>query len=306
MLPEKILEHAPLVLTNAQREFFFEQGYLALPDFVPKAQLDELVEAQAELVEQSRSVTQSNEKYVLEDGHTAAQPRLHRIVSPQDHHPAFWSFMCDPLMTDLAADVVGPDVRFHHAKLNVKAGAGSRGFKWHQDIQAWPHTDYSPVTVGVYLQGCKEDQGPLAFVPGSHKGKLYSMYDDAGEFVVRIRDEEIGWLSDDMTDAPVGGPGTVLLLNCRTIHGSRTNRSTTPRPLLLSVYSSADSFAYTPSPITSPHMGDIVRGRPAQFASFDPRPCELPPDWRAGYKSAWVLQKGEEGRKQHASLVARM
>src|SRR3546814_3312171 len=94
-------------------------------------------------------------------------------------------------MTNLVAVVVCPDVKFHHAKLNVKSGHGSRGFKWHQDIQAWPHTDYSPVTVGVYIDGCSPDQGPLSLVPGSHQGPLYSMYDTNGNFVVRVaRSEE--------------------------------------------------------------------------------------------------------------------
>ncbi len=69
--------------------------------------------------------------------------------------------MCDPVMTDLAADVVGPDVKFHHAKLNVKSERGTRGFKWHQDIPAWPHTDYSPVSIGVYIEGCTPEQGPV-------------------------------------------------------------------------------------------------------------------------------------------------
>jgi hypothetical protein len=85
-----------------------------------------------------------------------------------------------------------------------------------------------------------------------------------------------------------------VLLNCRTIHGSLENRSDFARPLLLPVYSSADSFAYTASPIVSPHMGDIVRGRPARFASFDNRACELPPDFRAGYTPPWVAQEREE------------
>ena len=43
----------------------------------------------------------------------------------------------------------------------VKSGDGSRGFKWHQDIQGWPHTDYSPVTIGIYIDGCTPEQGPL-------------------------------------------------------------------------------------------------------------------------------------------------
>ena len=73
--------------------------------------------------------------------------------------------MTDPVMTDLAADVVGPDVKFHHAKLNVKSGKGTRGFKWHQDIPAWPHTDYSPVTIGVYIDGCDDGAGPAVRRP---------------------------------------------------------------------------------------------------------------------------------------------
>jgi len=180
----------------------------------------------------------------------------------------------------------------------VKSGQGSRGFKWHQDIQAWPHTDYSPVSIGVYIDGCAEDQGPLSFMRGTHKGPLYSMYDQDGHFVVRVRDEDMAGLADKIIDQATGGPGTTILLNCRTVHGSVPNRAARARPLLLPVYSSADSFAYTPSPITSPHQGDLVRGKRATVASFDPRPCELPPDWRGGYRTAWTYQKEEEGRTQ--------
>ena len=150
--------------------------------------------------------------------------------------------MCDPIMTDLAADVVGPDVKFHHAKLNVKSERGTRGFKWHQDIPAWPHTDYSPVTIGIYLTGCDAEQGPLTFLRGSHLGPLHSMYDDSGAFVVHVRDEVAASIPADMVATATGGPGTTILLNCRTIHGSVENRSDRARPLLLPVYSSADSF----------------------------------------------------------------
>ena len=132
-------------------------------------------------------------------------------------------------------------------------------------------------------------------VPGSHLGKLYSMYDESGSFAVRIAPEEAGWIEEDMVDAPVGPPGTTVLLGCRTIHGSLRNDSDRDRPLLLAVYSSADSFSYTPSPIPSPRLGEIVRGRPARFANFDVRPCELPPDWaREGYGGPWKRQRAAE------------
>jgi ectoine hydroxylase len=296
MLRDEILKHPACVLTETQRAAFFAKGYLTLPDYVPERWLARLRTALAELMMRSRNVTQSDDSFILEEGHSAARPRLHRVTSPQDQHPTFWEFMCDPVMTDLAADVVGPDVKFHHAKLNVKSERGTRGFKWHQDIPAWPHTDYSPVSIGVYIEGCTLEQGPLAFAPGTHEGPLYSMYDRAGNFVVRIRDEDLTWLTDDQVERAIGGPGTTVLLNCRTVHGSVENRSDRARPLLLPVYSSADSFPYTPSPIVSPHLGDIVRGKPARAASFDPRPCELPPDFRAGYHPPWNAQRDEEQR----------
>lgn len=288
MKPQDILAHRGNVLSDAQRREFFDKGFLVLPDYVPAAWLERLRAATAELLDRSRGIAQSDGVYVLEEGHSPQTPRLHRISSPQDQHPAFWEFMTDPVMTELAADVVGPDVKFHHAKLNVKSGKGSQGFGWHQDIPAWPHTDYSPVTIGIYVDGCTDQQGPLAVAEGSHRGPLFSMYDDAGNFVVRIRDSDLGWLTADRIRSITGGPGTTLLLNCRAVHGSKPNRADSARPLLLPVYSSADSFAYTPSPIPSPHQGDIVRGKPARFASFDTRPVEMPPDWRGGYKPVWA------------------
>jgi len=296
MLPQDVLKHPARVLTEAQRAQYFADGFLVLPQYVPAPWLRRLQGALAELMERSRAIARSDDIWILEEGHSATTPRLHRITSPQDQHPVFWEFFCDPVMTELAADVVGPDVKFHHAKLNVKSERGTRGFKWHQDIPAWPHTDYSPVSIGVYIDGCTAEQGPLSFARGSHQGPLFSQYDRNGNFVVHIHEEDLSWLSDDVIAQAVGGPGTTVLLNCRTVHGSLENRSDRPRPLLLPVYSSADSFAYTASPIVSPRMGDVVRGRAARRASFDPRPCELPPDFRAGYNPPWRAQQEEERR----------
>ncbi len=294
MKPQDVLAHPAAVLTEAQRHAFFDKGYVALPDYVPERWLVRLRAAMAELLDRSRGKTETDSIYVLEEGHSPSDPRLHRVSSPQDQHPTFWEFMTDPVMTDLAADVVGPDVKFHHAKLNVKSGKGSRGFSWHQDIPAWPHTDFSPVTIGIYIDGCTPEQGPLTVAEGSHQGPLFSMYDDDGNYVVKIRDNDLGWLTDDRIRRITGGPGTTLLLNCRAVHGSAPNKAEMARPLLLPVYSSADSFPYTPSPIPSPHQGDIVRGKPARFASFDTRPVEMPPDWRGGYKPVWMHKNKDE------------
>ena len=53
----------------------------------------------------------------------------------------FGGFTCD-VIVDLALDQVGPDVVFHHFKLNFKLLDGSDSVRCHQDIQFFPHTNY--------------------------------------------------------------------------------------------------------------------------------------------------------------------
>ncbi len=276
MHEEDILRNAPSVLTQAQRRQFFADGFLTLENYVDAGRLLKLNAALDEMIEASRSLAESNGAYVLEAGHSAASPRLHRISNPQDLHPAVWDFFLDPLLTDLAADVVGPDVKFHHAKLNLKAPKGVERFQWHQDIVGWPHTDFSPVTFGIYLNGCSSDQGPLSLLPGSHRGPLHDIFNEAGDLIQGAAESLKGREAEIV--APTGGSGTLLILNCRIIHGSGLNTSDRARPLLLPVYSSADSFPYTPSRLPTPRMGEIVRGQPARFASFDASRCPLAPN----------------------------
>ena len=294
MLMRDVLKHPARTMTPAQREQFVEDGACVLEGLIPEAWVARLRAATAEMIDLSRTVARNDDRFVLEDGHSAASPRLRRLNSPVAHHPAFWEFVAESASADVAADVCGPDVKFFQSKLNFKWPKGGQRFDWHQDIQGWPHTDYSPVTIGFYIEDCGPEQGPLLAIRGSHKGKLHSMYDQERNWVLRIPEEEMprGWREDTLT---LSGPaGSLVLLNCRVIHGSKTNRSERMRPLLLNVYSSADSFIYVANPIKSPQEGTIVRGRPARYSCHDPEGCELPPDWSKGYVGPWAYQNRDQ------------
>jgi hypothetical protein len=168
MTPEEIRSREPKVLTQAQRESYFENGYLLLERIVPEEWIERLRAVTDEMIERSRAVMESDAVWDLEKGHTAEAPRLRRLSSPNDQHPGYWEYASRSMVPDIVADLVGADVKFHHAKLNFKWARGGEEVKWHQDIQFWPHTNYSPVTVGTYLYDCGEDQGPLGVVAGSH------------------------------------------------------------------------------------------------------------------------------------------
>ncbi len=174
MIPEQVLSYAPRVLTQSQREHYFEHGYVGVESLVPADTLAEVQAVTNEFVELSRKETQSGEAFDIGPGHSAETPVLRRIKSPDERHATYWKFATG-LMADVAADLVGPNVVFHHSKLNFKWFDAGQRFDWHQDIPAWAHTDYSPVAVGVYLEDCGEAQGPLRAIRGSHLEPLHSI-----------------------------------------------------------------------------------------------------------------------------------
>ena len=304
MTPEQVLETPARVLSQEQREFYFENGYLLVEGIVPLDVVEQLRAVTTEWVERSRSIERSDAVFDLEPGHTPANPRLRRLSSPVQHDRRYWMFASESIVPDLIADLVGPDVKFHHSKLNFKWAEGGEEVKWHQDIQYWPHTNYSPLTIGTCLYDVGPDQGPLGVIPGSHRGDLFDEYNDKGQWVGCLSDRDLERVPLGAAQYLMGPAGSVTIHNCRTIHGSRPNLSDLGRPLLLNVYSAADAFAYTANPLPSRYEGTIVRGRPARYAHHDPRPCQVPPDWSGGYTSLFALQQEEDWDEGQLAAVA--
>jgi ectoine hydroxylase len=287
-----ILARPAQVLTPAQRDFYFANGYVKVDRFVADAWLRRLWQATDQMVEQGRAMMGRSDVFYFEKNSTPDNPRLQRLTTPDIRHPEYWSFARESNVPDAVADLVGPDVKFHHSKLNFKWALGGQSFDWHQDIVGWPHTNYTPVTVGIYLDDCAREQGPLAVVRGSHEGPLISEYNESGVWTNAIATRDYCWSEDDV-DYLTGPAGTAFFLNCRTIHGSARNDSSVCRRLLLYTYTAADAFAYTFNPHQTEHSGQIVRGRPALWAWHDPRPCLVPPDWSKGYEGPFRFQSAQ-------------
>ena len=188
---------------------------------------------------------------------------------PDRLHDTYWEFATGPI-ADVAADLVGPDVVFHHSKLNFKWDAGSDDVKWHQDIQFYPHTNYSPMTIGTYLADTGMDDGPLMVIPGSHDGPLFDQYDGEGHWIGCLSAEDSATVDVGRVEYLTGPAGSITAHNCRTVHGSPPTSRPSGRPLLLNAYASADAFSYTAHPQPTRNTGKVIRGQPARWAHHDP------------------------------------
>jgi ectoine hydroxylase len=294
MTPDAIRTHPPKVLTEAQREAYFETGFLCADGLIPDTWLRRLNALSDAFLDESRAHTASGEAFDLGPRHTADQPHVRRLRALVDRHPDFWRFASESVLADIAADLLGPDVKFHSSKLNYKWPGNGEVVQWHQDIPAWPHTNYALVTLGVYLTDCPAEQGPLTCLPGTQRGPIFVHRDDAGAWTGTVSDADMATVDQSAATDLVGRAGSVIAIDCRTLHASRANRTDRVRPVALFVYAAADAFAWMPAPTPTTHTGEIVRGAPATVAHLDPTPCPVPPDWsKSGYGSIFVAQNAE-------------
>src|SRR5712691_423610 len=107
-------------LTDEQIASYRRDGYLAVPRLIDRERVEALRRVTDAFVARSRSVTRSNEVFDLDPRHTAVTPVLRRIKNPADNDPLYaWAALESPIL-DVVSELIGPSIRFHHSKLNLK------------------------------------------------------------------------------------------------------------------------------------------------------------------------------------------
>lgn len=297
MRPSDVLSHPARVLTQQEREFFFDQGYVVKKEIISRDWIERLKDGVARLVDKARELTASDGVFDLEAGHSADNPRLRRIAFMEEMDEIFWDFAQNSNLPDLAADLMGPDVRFREAMLNIKWKGGGQAVKWHQDIPFYPMTNFSVAQFLVCLDDVGSEQGPLLVVPESHKGPLYDHYDDDDNWLGFIPDDRLDEAGLDRAVELTGPAGTVTVHHCRALHASRANLSDRSRPVLIIGYAAADNRPYVAPAYRSKFYDTVVRGREARTVHLVGGDMRLPPDWSGGYTSIFDHQgKVETGR----------
>ena len=81
MIADEILAQPARVLSQSDRERYFERGYLCVPDVIPASLMAELTAVTDEFVDASRAHSESGDVFDLAPEHTADSPRLRRVAS---------------------------------------------------------------------------------------------------------------------------------------------------------------------------------------------------------------------------------
>ena len=270
------------MLTQTQIDQFWSDGVLAVPNAVTPAQLDALNTEITGWVEESRAHSEPFGPPTLDDRprfdmgieHTADKPALRRVNNPSDISDTYMDVMRNASMTDMVNQLIGPNLKFHHCKINLKLPGSDTTVHYHQDFLFTPHTNDNVVTALLMLDDVTEENGCLRVVPGSHRGPMLSLYQD-GNFVGAVSGEEEERLLNE--SIPVTGKaGSVCLMHTRLAHGSAPNCSDRSRNLYICVYSAADAFPLARNPMENPNEGMILRGEATRTARLSEAMIELP------------------------------
>ena len=206
--------------------------------------------------------------------HSPETPALRRISSPIEVSDSYLAVTRDNAALDLTAEIFGPNIKLVATKVNLKLPGSGTAVKYHQDFPFEPHSNDNVMTVLIFLDDVTPDNGPLEVVPGSHRGKIHTLWHD-GVFTGAVDPE----MEEGLRDASVsctGKAGSACLMHSRLLHASLPNMTNAPRSLFIVTYVAEDAVPLSPNPIPHVYDGDIMRGRHTGRVRCTPYEMDLP------------------------------
>jgi ectoine hydroxylase-related dioxygenase (phytanoyl-CoA dioxygenase family) len=228
------------MLSQAELAAYRRDGFIVRPDVLTSNEVEALGRVTDEFVRNARTVAANDDIYDLEDSHSPDEPRVRRIKTPHLHDPEYARAARHPKIVEVLKDLWGT-VRFDTGKLNMKSAGCGAPVEWHQDWAFYPHTNDDLAAVGIMLDDCEIENGPMMVIPGSHLGPVYDHHGPDGRFCGAI-DPNASDLHFSRAVPCLGKAGSITVHHVRAVHGSATNFSGNERRLLLFQYRAADAW----------------------------------------------------------------
>ncbi len=218
--PEQL---TPEQLTPEQLAQFERDGYLFFPAlFTPQ-------EVKTLLDEVPRLYAQQRPENVREKGSSAVRTNFaaHMYSAP------FARLARHPRMIEPVMQLFDEELYMHQFKINGKMAFDGDVWQWHQDYGTWKNDDQMPearaMNIAIFLDEVNEFNGPLMFIPGSHKLGVVDAKHDLATTSYPL------WTIDNDTISklverggivsPKGPAGSMILFHSCLVHASTSNLS---------------------------------------------------------------------------------
>jgi len=273
-------------LNKKELSFYKKNGYLVKEKLISNKEINKiniLIEKIIKKEEKKKTRIKNlggsyNNNFVY-NSNSSSKREILRLNNPTYYNKLFFNLSRNNKIIKIAKKLLGGSVRFHHCKLNFKLPSKKGGeVSWHQDWAFYPHTNDDLITVGVYLEDCYEENGPLQVIPKSHKQKIFSHHNKNKEFVGKICEK----INSKNKKSLTGKAGTVTFHHVRTVHGSGLNLKNSKRPLILFGYTNTDAWPLTVDASINPNDNFkkynecIIVGKKTLVPRFEKIPLIIP------------------------------
>lgn len=229
------------MLTEAQKAFYREKGYLVVPDVLAAGELTKLREVTDRLLAEAARVGETTGDFLLEKSAPPGTRLVWRVFDPVALDPYCFEMARHPRVLDAVEGLIGPSIQLHNSNMHLKLPQHGGEVDWHQDFPYLPHTNFDLLNTMIMLDDSTPENGCLNVIPGSHRwGPLdHGVPGAAGEsnFKLSAAQRAAGQPVDDVI-VPAGG---MSIHHCLTLHSSRPNRSPQPRRALIFTFRAADA-----------------------------------------------------------------
>lgn len=282
------------ILTQTQIAEYRETGAIVVPDRLTASDLADIRDLIDGFYDIARTMTASDIRIDLEDSHSPDDPRIRRIKRPDLQHDLFRRLMLSDAILAPVRDLIGPNLRLHTAKLNMKSADFGAAVEWHQDWAFYPHSNDDALAVGVMLDDMAPENGPLMIFPGSHRGPIHDHH--AGGVFVGAMDLAACGLDPKDAVALTGSAGSISIHHVRVVHGSALNQSARDRRLLFYEVIAADAFpiggGMTKFDSLTEFNDLMLCGEPTLQPRLEPVPVRIPQPQPGDAGSIYEIQKG--------------
>lgn len=216
-------------LTKDQLEEFDREGYIFLPSCFSTKEIEVLNNAASEIYKSEREEVWRESSGVARTAFAA-----------HTYNEAHRRLGAHPRLIRPIEQILGGDIYMHQYKINAKAAFDGDVWQWHQDFGVWHRDDGMPepkaMNIAVFLDDVSGANGPLIFLPKSHKhGVIEAGHDlETTSYPLWTLDRELVTKLSDSGGcvAPIGPAGSVILFSSLLVHASPPNISPLPRTIV--------------------------------------------------------------------------
>lgn len=159
-------------LTEAQLEFYDQEGYLAGVRLLTEAQVEQLRDELDQLINSDKTPRELFYEYNSNESEDPNKVLFHALGAWRVS-PGFHDLLWNPAFLMPAAQLLNGPVRFWHDQIFYKPARHGGVVAWHQDYSYWTRTTpMAHLSCWIGLDDSTLENGCVHYVPGSHRWSL--------------------------------------------------------------------------------------------------------------------------------------